>query len=357
VTPILTIDLDAIAANWRTLLAVHGAPVAAVVKADAYGLGAARVAPALRAAGAAEFFVAQLAEAVSLRPVLPGAFIGVLNGFAAAEAGAYLAHGLVPVLGSLAEIAAYRRLAASQARSLPALLHIDTGMHRLGLPAAEVDAVADDPGLLDGIDWRFAMTHLVSAEAAGDGLNALQLRRFNEACGRLPPMRRSVANSSGIFLGEAFRSDMARPGAALYGVNPTPGAANPMRTVLRLTAPVLQVRDVPVGEGVGYNGTWVAARPTRVATVALGYADGYHRAASNRAAAVFDAARLPLIGRVSMDLTTFDATDHPDLAPGDHVELVGPAIPPDELAGWTGSNGYEVLTSLRHRAERRYAPL
>ena len=356
-TPTLTIDLDAIAANWRALSAAHGGPTAAVVKADAYGLGADRVAPRLLAEGATHFFVAQLAEAVVLRPLLPGAFIGVLNGFAAAEAATYAAHDLVPVLGNLAEIAAYRRFAAAHGHKLPALLHIDTGMHRLGLMAADVDAVAADPGLLDGIAWSYALTHLVSAETPDDPINILQLQRFNQACARMPTMRRSLANSSGIFLGEEFRSELARPGAALYGINPRPGLPNPMRSVMRLTAPVLQLRDVKVGEGVGYNGSWVAKRPTRVATVALGYADGYHRAASNRAAAFFDAARLPLIGRVSMDLTTFDATDHPALALGDHVELIGPAIPPDEVAGFTGSNGYEVLTSLRHRAVRRYAAL
>ncbi len=356
-TPILTIDLDAIAENWRLLSARHGAPVAAVVKADAYGLGADRVAPRLRAAGATHFFVAQLSEAMALRPLLPGVFLGVLNGFAAAEATAYSEHDLVPVLGSLPEIAAYQGFAAGQGRPLPALLHIDTGMHRLGLTPADIATVEADPSRLAGITWAYAMTHLVSAEAPHDALNALQLRRFTEACARLPLMPRSLANSSGIFLGDKFRSDLARPGAALYGVNPTPAQPNPMRPVLRLTAPVLQIRDIPAGEGVGYNATWVATRPTRVATVALGYADGYHRAASNRAAAVFDAARLPLIGRVSMDLTTFDATDHPTLAPGDQVELIGPEIPPDEVAAFTGSNGYEVLTSLRHRAVRRYAPL
>jgi alanine racemase len=357
VTPQLTIDLDAIAANWRTLRATHGGPTAAVVKADAYGMGAAVVAPHLRAAGADFFFVAQLSEAVALRPHLPGVPIAVLNGFCAAEAGAYTVHDLLPVLGNLGEIAAYRAYATRQGRGLPALLHIDTGMNRLGLPAAELGHAAADHSLLAGIDWRYAMTHLVSAERPADPVNERQRAAFDAACARLPPMPRSLANSSGIFLGPGFRSDLARPGAALYGVNPTPGAPNPMKTVLRLTAPVLQIRDVPVGASVGYNGIWVAARPTRAATVALGYADGYHRAASNRAAAGFDGARLPLIGRVSMDLSIFDATDHPALRPGDALELIGPAIPPDELAGWAGTNGYEVLTSLAHRAHRIYAPV
>ena len=356
-TPHLTIDLAAIEANWQTLATTHGAPTAAVVKANAYGLGAAQVAPALLAAGARQFFVAQLSEAVALRPKLPGVMIGVLNGFAAGEAGAYSTHALTPVLGTLGEIAAYRAFAARLGQALPAILHIDTGMRRLGLCDAELATVASDPSLLGGIVWAYAMTHLVSAEVPEDPINALQLARFEAACARLPAMRRSLANSSGIFLGAGFRSDLARPGAALYGVNPTPGRPNPMRATVRLTAPVLQLRQIPAGETVGYNATWVAARPTTVATVALGYADGYHRAASNRAHAAFNGAPVPLIGRVSMDLLTFDVTDHPTIQPGSALELLGPAVPPDLLAQWAGTNGYEVLTSLGHRAHRTYAPL
>jgi alanine racemase len=210
---------------------------------------------------------------------------------------------------------------------------------------------------LGGIDWQYAMTHLVSAECPGDDINAAQLARFAAACGRLPAMRRSLANSSGIFLGDAYRSDLARPGAALYGVNPTPGRPNPMLPTVRLTAPVLQVRDIGAGEGVGYNSKWVSNRASRVATVALGYADGYHRAASRGAEAGFDGARVPLIGRVSMDLLTFDATDHPSLQAGCRLEIIGPNVPPDEVAAWMGTNGYEVLTSLGHRAERRVGTL
>ncbi len=356
-TPHLIIDLEAIAANWRMLVRQHGAPAAAVVKADAYGLGAAFVAPRLLEEGARHFFVAQLSEAVALRPLLPGAMIGVLNGFAAGEAGLYTALDLVPVLGVLGEIDAYRAHAAHLGRALPALLHIDTGMSRLGLSGAELDIVTADPSRLAGIDWHYAMTHLVSAECPGDAINAAQLARFEAACARLPPMKRSLANSSGIFLGAGYRSDLARPGAALYGVNPTPGHANPMRTTVQLTAPVLQVRDIGAGEGVGYNACFVTTRPTRVATVALGYADGYHRAASRGAQAGFDGARVPLIGRVSMDLLTFDATDHPLLRAGSRLEIIGPNVPPDEVAGWMGTNGYEVLTSLGHRAERRAGAL
>ena len=355
--PILTVDPDAVAANWQALSRIHGGPTAAVVKADGYGLGAAVVAPRLFGAGARHFFVAQWGEAVALRPVLPDAMIAVLNGFDAANASGYLAHDLLPVLGNLAEITAYQALARQAGRTLPALLHVDTGMNRLGLPHADLVRLAASPDRHAGIAWRYLMTHLVSAEDPADPINAEQHRRFAQACALMPGIPASFANSSGIFLGPEFRSDLARPGAALYGINPTPGRPNPMQPTMRLTAPVLQVRDVVAGEGVGYNGDWVAARPTRVATVALGYADGYHRAAGNRGMADFDGTRLPLIGRVSMDLTTFDATDCPGLVPGSMLELIGPAIPPDEVAAWAGTNGYEVLTSLAHRFARVAGPL
>jgi len=353
----LTIDLDAIADNWRLLAARHGAPTAAVVKADAYGLGAPAVGAHLRAAGVRHFFVAYPSEGAALRPHVPGALVSILNGYFPDEAETYIAHDLAPVLGNAGEIAAWKSHATRLGRALPALLHVDTGMNRLGLSPAEVKRLADHPEDTKNLDLRYLMTHLSNAEMPEDSRNIDQVRRFEEACRSLPAIPRSIANSSGIFLGAAFRSDLARPGAALYGINPTPGDANPMRPVMRLTARVLTLRDIPAGEPVGYNAIWTAPRPTRVATVSAGYADGYHRALSNTAEAAFDGARLPLIGRVSMDLATFDATDHPGLSVGSEIELIGPNVPPDEVAGWAGTNGYEILTSLAIRAPRLYAPL
>ncbi|HET6182717.1 MAG TPA: alanine racemase [Acetobacteraceae bacterium] len=353
----LEIDLGGIVANWRALCAAHpSGKVAAVVKADAYGLGALAVVPALHAAGCRHFFTALPAEALAISDHAPGALIGVLNGLLPGAAADYAAGGLVPALGSLAEIDAWAAEARRLGRKLPALLHIDTGMSRLGLSPAEVDALAADHGRLAGVDLLYVMTHFVAAEEPHNPLNDAQKARFDAARARLPAAPTSLANSSGIFLGAAFASDLARPGAALYGVNPTPGRPNPMRVPLRLTATVLAVREIGLGAGVGYNATWTARRPSRIATVAVGYADGFLRSQSNRGAAVFQDRVLPLVGRVSMDLTTFDATEMPELCAGDAVELIGPGRPPDAVAEAAGTNGYEILTSLGGRFRRVYLP-
>ena len=347
----LEIDVGAVVENWRMLCRRHpGGAVAAVVKADAYGLGARAVVPALVAAGCGHFFVASLDEALAIRDLAPRAMLAVFNGAAPGSEPDFSARDITPVLNSLAQIDAWAALARRTGRALPALLHIDTGMSRLGLDRRECDALADAPDRLAAIRLDYLMTHLVSAELPDDPLNRAQLRAFDAA--RLPRTPRSLANSSGIFLGPDFSSDLARPGAALYGINPTPGLPNPMRLAVRLTAPVLQVREVPAGTTVGYNATWRAARPSRIGTVGIGYADGWLRSLSDLGTAFFDGRPVPLVGRVSMDLTTYDLTDRPEIGPGDRLELIGPAMPPDAVAEAAGTNGYEILTSLGSRCAR-----
>lgn len=349
---VLEIDLDAIAANWRLLRAAHGGqPTAAVVKADAYGLGARRVAPRLYAAGCRHFFVAHLEEALAIRPLVPDAFLGVLNGPLPGTERAYRAHGIEPVLGSLGDIARWVAFARRSDAAQPALIHVDTGMARLGLEPDELRVLAAEPERLEGILLRYVMTHLASADLPGDTSAWEQLRQFAAACTRLPPAPRSIANSAGLFLGGAFRSDLARPGAALYGVNPGTGP-NPMRPAVVLRARVLQVRTLAVGEAVGYHATWRAARPSRIAVVGVGYADGWPRALSNRGAAHFDGTTLPLVGRVSMDLSAYDATDRPEIGPGDWLELIGPRRPLEVVAAEAGTSVYETLTSLGRRYAR-----
>jgi alanine racemase len=353
-TAVLEVDLAAIVSNWRKLRSIHGGEVAAVVKADGYGLGATHVAPALHAAGCRHFFVAHLQEALAIRPLLPGAMLAVLNGPQPGDEPHYAEHDIDPVLGSLDEIDRWSALARRLGRTLPALLHVDTGMNRLGLDRQELSIVQRDHARLAGISVRYVMTHLVASEVADDPLNDTQRARFADACAGLPLAPRSFSNSSGIFLGAGWASDLARPGAALYGINPTPGRDNPMQPVVRLRASVLQCREIPDGETVGYNATWRATGTRRIATVGIGYADGWQRSLSGRGHALFDGAPVPLVGRVSMDLSTYDITDHPAIRPGSWLELIGPGLSPDTIAEWADTNGYEVLTSLGARIRRVY---
>ena len=351
---VLHIDLAAIVANWRAL-AARAAPgaVAGVVKANAYGLGAVQVARALHAAGCRHFFVAHLSEGMALRAGLgAGPMIAVLDGFAP---GADESAGLVPVLNSLGDVLAHAAAGRSAGRARPALLHLDTGMARLGLDAGEQARLAGDHSLLAGLDLLYVMSHLACADEPAHPLNAAQAARFARACAALPRLPRSFANSSGLFLGADYASDLARPGCALYGINPTPGAPNPMLPVIRLEAPILQIREIPAGASVGYGASFVAARPSRIATIAVGYADGYLRCLSGQGVAAYRDMILPMVGRVSMDLITLDVTDAPGIAPGDVLQLIGGAAPsPDDLAARAGTIGYEILTSLGDRYRRAY---
>jgi alanine racemase len=355
---LLTIDLDATRANYRLLREkLGGTACAAVVKADAYGLGADRVAPALAADGCTNFFVAHLDEAIALRPHVPSeADVFVLHGSPAEVEADFVAHRLIPVLNSLSQIDAWTSLARSLSRKLPAVLQVDTGMSRLGLSKRELDTVAADPHRLDGIDLRYVMSHLACAEQQNHELNAFQLANFRAARARLPAAPASFSNSSGVFLGSDYHFDLARPGAALYGVAPVAGQPNPLRSVVRLQARVIQVREIEAGARVGYGGRWTAPRPCRIATVSTGYADGFLRSLGNRAKAYRGATALPVVGVVSMDTITLDVTGLPEqgLEPGQLVDLIGEHNPVDAVADAAGTIGYEILTSLGGRYFRTY---
>ena len=355
---VLSIDLAAIRDNWQLLRDRLGqTDCAAVVKADAYGLGAARVAPVLAAAGCRHFFVAHLDEAIALRPHLPArASIYVLHGVPPGAEPECAAHALVPVLNSRPQIDAWRDVASAAGRRLAAIVQVDTGMSRLGLSPAELDALAADPTAFDGIDIVFVMSHLACADEPGHPANAAQLERFVAARRQLPAAPATFANSSAIFLGADYHFDLARPGAALYGVAPTAGAPNPMRPVVRLQGKVIQTRSLEAGAAVGYGHAWVAPRPTRLATVSVGYADGYLRSLSGKGSAWLDGVELPVAGRVSMDTITIDVSALPAgaVGPGTLVDLLSPQQGVDALAARAGTIGYEVLTSLGSRYARHY---
>lgn len=358
---ILRIDLDAIVGNYRLLQGKLAAGVgcSAVVKADAYGLGMARVAPALFAAGCRQFFVALLDEAIALRRLLPQADIHVFSGATAGTAGEFSRERLVPVLNHLGQIEAFADHARNQGRALAADIHLDTGMNRLGLPEAEVGALAARPALLDGLTLRLVMSHLACGDEPAHPLNRHQLDRFialRQRVSRFAEARASLANSGGVFLGPSFHFDLVRPGAALYGLTPHVNAANPMAQVVRLQGRILQVRDVDSPMTVGYGAAHQVAANGRIATVAVGYADGYLNALTNRGHAYVGDIRVPVVGRVSMDLITLDVTQVPPAlaAPNSFVDLIGPRCPPDILAKDAGTIGYEILTSLGPRFRRIY---
>ena len=354
---VLIVDLAAIVANYRLLAReAAAAEVAAVVKADAYGLGAARVAPALAAAGCATFFVALASEGAVLRASLPAATIAVFNGPDDETIGLYRAHGLTPVLNSPRQVALWQARGGGQA----AMLHVDTGMARLGLSSAEVSALAAAPGQPGGLTLTHVMSHLAWAEDPAQPLNAVQLERFRAARATLAPVggavKASLANSSGIFLGADYHFDLVRPGAALYGIAPRPGGTNPLSQVVHFHARILQVLDVDSPMTVGYGAAHRVVRRGRIATVAAGYADGYLRSLSNQGHAFVGELRVPVVGRVSMDLTTLDVTDVPaeHARPGTMVELIGPRARTDAVAAAAGTIGYELLTRLGPRCERVY---
>jgi alanine racemase len=359
--PHLSIDTTALVANWR-LLAARATPAAcaAVVKADAYGIGIEVAVPALAAAGCQVFFVAHAGEGLRVRALARDAVVYVLNGLPPGSAPALLAAGLRPVLGSAEEVAEWR----SHGQGAPCALHVDTGMNRLGLPEATLLQLVAEASAHLGV--ALLMTHLVAAEEPCNPLNASQASRFARCrdvwearFGKQPgAAAHSLLNSSGLFLPGLPRHDLARPGYALYGGNPVPGQPNPMRPVVRLSATILQVRQLRAGETVGYNGIWVAPAESRIATVSLGYADGWLRGQSRGNDAPGPHAMVrghpcPLVGRVSMDLITLDVTALGDsVRRGDEAVFLGDGIGVDDVGGWAGTNGYEILTSLGRRHAR-----
>lgn len=354
---LLTIDLGAIRKNYLFLSGhAPGAECAAAVKANAYGLGMGRVAPVLADAGCRTFFVALIDEGIALRKILPDAVIYVLCGPFAHCEDDFTEHALIPVLNDRDQIARWAEAARRRAAPLPAALHVDTGMTRLGLSEDEVDDLARNPDRLTGLDVRLVMSHLACAEDGGDPKNADQLARFRAARQRLPWGKASLANSSGILLGPDYHFDMVRPGAALYGVAPSGNAPNPMAQTVHLQGRILQLHDVDSPMTVGYGATYPVPRKGKIATVSVGYADGYLRALSNRGSARIGAVRVPVVGRVSMDLITLDVTDAaPELVhPGAFVDLLDPIHTVDALGKEAGTNGYEILTGLGTRYARRY---
>jgi alanine racemase len=363
----LTIDVSALTENYRLLSRLSGgARTAGVVKADAYGLGLGVVVPALLAAGCADFFVALPEEGLAVRKLAPEARIFVLAGLFEAEAAPFYSQArLVPVLNTQRDIAIWEAHCGTQGSALPCAIHVDTGMNRLGLTEERVLAYARENVLTHAIEPVLLMSHLACADEPMHPLNRRQIESFRRVRAAFDGIEASLANSAGIFLGEAARFDLTRPGIALYGGQPVAGAPKPIRPVVTAEARIAQIRLVKAGGSASYGAAAALMRDTTIAVATVGYADGYHRAGSGAGvplrAAVPQGAhgfisgrRVPVLGRVTMDLTLFDVTDcGPDaVQPGDHIELFGPNIPIDEAALAAGTIAYELLTSLGHRWQR-----
>lgn len=349
---LLTVDLGALGRNWREV-ARRSQPgiCSAVIKADGYGLGLEPVMRVLLAQGCSTFFVATLSEGRRARAVSRDATIYLLNGLAQDSPVGLKALNIRPVLNRLAEIAEW-----TAAGGGTAALHIDTGMNRLGLPAKDADLATI---LAQGFTLSLVMSHFACAERASAAMNDRQIAEFAALRAKFPGVPASLANSSGIFLPQNPVLDLTRPGYAVYGGNPTPGRANPMEPVVRLAARILEMRDAAPGETVGYGATWAATRPTRLAVVGVGYADGLPVSASAApgkppAEAFVEGRRCPIVGRVSMDLSVLDVTDARGAERGGWVEILGEEIGVDELAERARTIGYEILTRLGQRYARAY---
>lgn len=362
---VLTIDLDAVVANFRLLSdKLSNSSMSAVVKANGYGLGVGPVATALAGAGCRVFYVAHIEEGIALRQILNDtadnefvqAEIHILGGLMPGAEDAYDASRLTPVLGSLDEIHNWKRYCDRLDRQLPCDIHADTGMLRLGLAPDEIEKLADEPSRLDGLNIVNVISHLASSDEPDSAKNTEQLDAYRKFREQIAQGRASFANSSGIFLGPDYHFDQVRPGAALYGIAPVPGSPNPMAQVVRLQGKIVQVRAVDTPQTVGYGASHRIEGPGRIATVPVGYADGYLRSLSNRGTGYIGNIPVPVVGRVSMDLITLDVSGIPEhLCPvGGMVDLIGPENPVDAVATEAGTIGYEILTSLGHRYHRTY---
>ncbi len=351
----LTIDVDAIRANYRSV-ADHVAPAqcAAVIKADAYGLGAGSVVPALHAEGCRVLFVAQLREAFEVESALgEHSTIVILNGLDPGCEAACAERGFLPVLNAPGQIERWRELARTKGTPLPAVLQVDTGMSRLGIDAAAVAKLAADTAFAREVPLHLIITHLACADEPKREENAGQLAAFQAIRALFPCVPASIANSGAAFLSGAYHCDLVRPGIALFGVQPSPDAPT-MRPVVKLEARILQIRNVDAGSSVGYGLDYAAPSQRRLATLGVGYADGWPRSLGGAGAAWHAGKRLPIVGRVSMDSMTIDlsALAADALVEGDFVELIGPSQSLADVACDAGTIPYEILTRLGRRGER-----
>ncbi|PJB72263.1 MAG: alanine racemase [Alphaproteobacteria bacterium CG_4_9_14_3_um_filter_47_13] len=357
----LRIDLGALAANYNIFktLALPGCKVAGVIKADGYGLGVDQVFAALETQSCPFYFLATLDEALHIRRLTKKP-VAVLGGLYKGAEDIYCHENILPVLNSLEDISNWQKKASTLGIKLPALLHFDTGMNRLGLDAQEAQTLCRDPARISGLDILYLISHFSCADEKNHPATKVQYDKFVKISSFFPAVKKSLANSSGSFRAKEYHFDLLRPGMALYGLNPVPEQENPMKPVVRLDTRILQIRSVIKNETVGYGETYRFDKNTRLATVALGYADGFLRSLGNstndrKAVLYYNGIACPVVGRVSMDAVTLDI-GHLDPCPvaGETMEVIGAHQTADDLATAAGTIGYEILTSLGSRYFREY---
>lgn len=351
----LLIDQEALAANYTFFQSRSKSAIAGVIKANGYGTGAVEAYQTLYKAGAREFFVATPEEGIALKATADTS-IYILGGVYQGAEKDYEAAKIIPVLNSRDQIERWAATAKTMGKKLPAILHVDTAMNRLGLEESDLAVILENPETLNALDLRAVMTHFASSDEKDSPLNTLQAARFAKIADHFPNTRKSLCNSSGIFRNETWHYDLLRPGYALYGGNPTPEGTNPMRRVVDMSVRILQCRLGKKGESAGYNATHVFEKDTALAVVALGYADGFLRSGGNQARLFWNGQPCKILGRVSMDLMIVDISTLTGPSPqaGDWLEVLGPHQSVDQLANDCGTIGYEILTSLSHRSERLY---
>ncbi|WP_341790111.1 alanine racemase [Rickettsia endosymbiont of Polydrusus tereticollis] len=355
----LEIDLAKIKANYRILRNIcTNSAVGAAVKANSYGLGANEVSKALEEENCRFFFVASSIEGINLRKILSShSNILVLNGVAQSDAAEFIEYNLIPVLNNLEQIKIWQQFAKTRNQLLPCFLHFNTGINRLGLTHAEIEHIINDRDLLEGLQLQYIISHLAASEEAENPYNLEQLTKFKSYLQHFPGVKTSLASSAAIFLGKNYHFDLVRPGMALYGLNPLgKGKPNPMQNPVTLTAPIIHLQKLTAGSSIGYNRSFTTERDSVIATLPLGYADGYSRNFSNCGEVFINGYVAPVIGRVSMDLVNIDVTDlpHSQIFLGQQVEIIGNYCTPDKIANIIGTIGYEILTSLGNRYKRVY---
>ncbi len=354
---VLKVDQEAIAHNFTFLQSqLPNSKCAAVVKADAYGLGMLKISPILANAGCDHFFVATLDEALQLRQVIAKPQIFVLGGLLAGCEQDFHHNNLTPILNDLGQIELWNSYASKLNQKLPAIIHLDTGMWRLGLPPSEVTQLANDLDLINAFDLKLIMSHLACSDSPHHDKNLQQMNAFNQALATLPKTKASLANSHGIFLGNEYHYDMVRPGRSLYGLGARFLHTEGLCQALQVYARIMQVSAIGKGQTIGYDAMYCVSKPTRIATIAIGYADGYSRTLSNHGRVFIGGFEAPIVGRVSMDLITVDVGEVPEslAIPGAWAEIIGENISADDVALAAGTTSREISSKFGTRFHRIY---